>query len=473
MGKNNSERLIIYELNEVPPKLLNYFIKINPNSNLAKLTKKSEYFITYTKDDGELHPWSTWPTVHRGVNNYIHNIRFINQDLSLSKDYPPIWEILLNNNKKIGIFGSLQSYPPLKGSNVSFYVPDTFAPSAECFPSELNDFQDFNLKLVSGNKAIQKPLSYANALSFVKLILNGTISIKSSFKTFLHVIKEIINSEYKKRRSIIQPILGFELYFKLVKKSKPEFTTFFTNHVAGMMHRYWKDLFPEDFNSTKNKKSIHSKSIIKAMEIADKQIGKIYDLATQNNMNFWVLSSMGQAAIDRGEYIEELFLESFEDLINSLELNAEEYELQLAMQPDICIACKTKKSLQNLINSVKTLKDLDGNLILKKIYEPVGLKLNLSINRSKTLNKTNSIKFKNYSPCDISKFGFSHISRDIGTGYHIPEGIFIAYGDYSKKIFHFLDKSKKIDTTKIYNIILDLYKISPNKKKELDSKKFY
>ena len=31
---------------------------------------------------GELHPWSTWPTVHRGVTNETHRINFINQDLS-------------------------------------------------------------------------------------------------------------------------------------------------------------------------------------------------------------------------------------------------------------------------------------------------------------------------------------------------------------------------------------------------------
>ena len=48
----------------------------------------------FTEDDGELHPWSTWPTVLRGVNNNIHNIRFINQDLRCSKFYKPIWEIL-------------------------------------------------------------------------------------------------------------------------------------------------------------------------------------------------------------------------------------------------------------------------------------------------------------------------------------------------------------------------------------------
>ena len=27
----------------------------------------------------------------------------------------------------------------------------------------------------------------------------------------------------------------------------PGYASFFTNHIAGVMHRYWKDVFPEDF----------------------------------------------------------------------------------------------------------------------------------------------------------------------------------------------------------------------------------
>ena len=97
--KDLSKGLIIYELNEVPPKLLDFYISNFPASNLSKLVTKSKYFITHTRDEGELHPWSTWPTLHRGVTNKLHNIRFINQDLTKSSNYPPIWEVLLKKGK--------------------------------------------------------------------------------------------------------------------------------------------------------------------------------------------------------------------------------------------------------------------------------------------------------------------------------------------------------------------------------------
>ena len=50
--------------------------------------------------------------MHRGVNNDSHDIRFINQDLTESNKFPPIWELIADANKSIGIFGSLQTGEP-------------------------------------------------------------------------------------------------------------------------------------------------------------------------------------------------------------------------------------------------------------------------------------------------------------------------------------------------------------------------
>jgi len=102
-------KIISYELNEVSWKVIDFYINKRSNSNIEKLLKSSNLFTSQTKDSGELHPWSTWPTMHRGVTNDIHDIRFINQDLSYSTNFPPIWELIVNANKSIGIFGSLQT----------------------------------------------------------------------------------------------------------------------------------------------------------------------------------------------------------------------------------------------------------------------------------------------------------------------------------------------------------------------------
>ena len=55
-------KLIVLEINEVPYKVYDHFISKNPTSLLAKVLNESAQYITKSTDQGELHPWSTWPT---------------------------------------------------------------------------------------------------------------------------------------------------------------------------------------------------------------------------------------------------------------------------------------------------------------------------------------------------------------------------------------------------------------------------
>ena len=92
LKKTNS--LILYELNEVPIKLIKKYVELKPKSAFARLLKIGKSIDTITYDKGELHPWTTWPTLHRGVNNDKHHIQFINQPLDKSSKYPPLWDII-------------------------------------------------------------------------------------------------------------------------------------------------------------------------------------------------------------------------------------------------------------------------------------------------------------------------------------------------------------------------------------------
>ena len=134
---------IIYELNEVPKKLFDFYAKIFPESGFGQLLSKSFAYETHTADVGGLHPWVTWPTLHRGISNVDHEISDLGQDLKkVDVEYPSIFNFLANNGIKVGVFGSLHSYPlPENFENYTFYVPDTFAAGIECFPNKLSAFQ--------------------------------------------------------------------------------------------------------------------------------------------------------------------------------------------------------------------------------------------------------------------------------------------------------------------------------------------
>mgnify|MGYP001164136998 FL=1 len=460
MDKANN-KLILYELNEVPLKLLNFYTTLKPNSNFNYLINSGKLKPTITNDIGELHPWSTWPTVHRGVNNNIHNIRFINQDLKCAKAWPPIWETISNNKISIGIFGSLQSYPPIINKNVKFFLPDTFSPKEDCFPESLNDFQKFNLKIAGKNKALAKNFDLADAINFIKLIFKRQINFKTFLKILKHLFGEFISKKNTLRRSLIQPIIGFDIYLKYINKFNPQFSTFFTNHVAGMMHRYWIDIFPISRIKENKRSKFNKNSIIKSLDIADKQIGKLINLANKKNYNLLILSSMGQDYKDWGEYVPELFIDDISKLIENIGLNQKDYKILPAMQPDLCIKCKNKSSKKEFIKSVNKVKSLDGKILFPIRYSNEGLNLNISIQKS-IITANEKYVLINNSKIHIDKLNIKIIKRDEGTGYHIKEGILLHYGEeISKHIEKY--KDSEVDTTFIHDIILDFFDLKIHK----------
>ena len=86
----------------------------------------------------------------------------------------------------------------------------------------------------------------------------------------------------------------------------------------------------------------HKKSINKAMNIADNQIGQLIKFCSTNNYELWIISSMGQEAIKRKEEFPEIYVGDINKIIKALGLNPNQYELLPAMQPDLCISCKNK-----------------------------------------------------------------------------------------------------------------------------------
>ena len=113
-------------------------------------------------------------------------------------------------------------------------------------------------------------------------------------------------------------------------------------------------------------------------------------------------------------------------------------------------------SMNILRKTLKNLRDSQNRTVFTEKYEPVGLKLNLRIRKCKETAKTKRVNFEG-KVLDLEIFGFELISRDIGTGYHIPEGIIALYG----KAFddYLIDKNELIDTTRICPTILNLYGI--------------
>lgn len=420
-------KIICYELNEVPWRVVDFYVSHRPSSHLAQFLEASSKLTTVTSDGGELHPWSTWPTMHRGVDNSVHKIHYINQDRTSANEHPPLWEIISKANQTVGVCGTLQSYPPMLDSNMLFHVPDTFAPKSDTKPSKYEPFQDLNLQLTSENKAVASKIKISTFLKASKMFLAG-VKLRTAFKIFTHLVKERINPLNKARRATMQSHLAFDVFMDCLKNDKPQFVSFFTNHVAGIMHRYWKYSFPEDFGYDLNetpKDQFHKKSVLNAMDIFDTQLGTLMSFSKKHGYDLVVASSMGQEAVEK-ETRPELKFNDHLVLAKSVGFDAK-FEMRLAMQPDVAFEFETSKDLNEFVELTSDVVDGNGEQIFVVRYTPEGLSLNISIAASQKAIEDQKVFFKGES-YPLEKFGLEKIIRDVGTGYHQPEGILIWSG---------------------------------------------
>lgn len=422
--------VVIYELNEVPRRLFDFYADAFPISAFAQLRKHSNLFETLTADLGGLSPWITWPTMHRGVCNIDHEISELGQTLTkANEDFPNVYNILAHNDVKVGVFGSLQSYPlPENLDNFCFYVPDTFAAGDECFPDQLSDFQSFNLSMVKANgRNVTGGVAVKSASRFLKNSIQLGLQPKTFIKLSNQVIMERFNKDRLVRRRTSQVEIAFDLYFQQLRNSKPDISFFFTNHVASSMHRYWPTIFPQDYEDGKFDSGWLKQwadEIPHSVKVANFQLQKIIDYCHQSNSELIVCSSMGQGAVHDVEPTEtQVLITSVRKLMSYIGLTGDDYQPKLSMAPRVVI-----KPLNEACElALERLKNININGSSVSVHRTKSGEIRLAT----SLTNQTSIEIRDLdkivSPDEI---GIENVNLQDASGsyaYHVPEGILMHY----------------------------------------------
>lgn len=428
-------KIICLELNEVPKEIMDEIIgKIN--------FKKHKYLLKYTPtisyDQDHLHPWVTWSSVHRGVSHSMHKISDINQECHLQdKKYPTLMNQLKQKGLKVGVFGSMHSGRVSEEDfkDYSFFVPDAFSHHAKCNPDTLNDFQRLNLSLSqTSGRAV------SNKFPKKKILKNAIISyLKHPFKyrslwcITKQLFSEIFRPWKKIRRRIVQSDILFDIYMNLLNKNKPDYSNFFSNHLASSMHRFWEAKFPSHYKipiSSEGWIAKYKNEINIAITSATYYVNSLMEFVNNNkDTQLWILSSMGQAPVQ--DYKKSSFFWRINDMnefISSL------------MGEKIVV----KKLTQMIpIYAIET----NPNLIKKIINKLQTIKSNVDIKLSSHTDTTLAFTFNKKSYIEIEELphftetqnsvkhrikGISKIKLDENSGssaYHVPEGIFYRYGE--------------------------------------------
>ena len=359
MGK----RIILFELNEVPFRILDYYADVEPASTLAAILKQSRQYVAYAADESHLKPWKTWPTVHRGVNDQQHLLHDFGQDLSeVDKAYPPVWDILTKRGVRTGVFASLHTYPmPDSLENYAFYFPDTFAASSECFPDTLTAFQDFNLSMArESGRNVSRSIPWRSALN----VLSRASGLGLRAKTFASVGKQLVaervNRALINRRRTYQCVLAFDVFMKQLESTRPEFTTFFTNHVASALHRYWVALFPEDYDVVKFEQQwldTYTREIWFTMHEFDAMLRRLVSFVDgNNNYQLWITGSMGQEAVESEPIETQVHMEDTDRFLTAIGVNARAFTQKPAMVPQYNFETEDIEEGKKLIDAAKIVR---------------------------------------------------------------------------------------------------------------------
>jgi hypothetical protein len=300
--------IIFFETNEIPWRVVDDYVKKYPNSILAQLLDRSETFETICEDEIELDPWISWPTLHRGVKDKDHGILHLGQSLDFAdKHYPPLWSLLRRAGTKVGVFGSLHSAAiPPDARNYAFYMPDYFATEPYANPCSLLGFQKFNLAMTRRSaRNVDPSIPLKQTISFGSSVLRHGLSPQTIALALEQLITERLNPARKIRRRAMQSVIGLDFFIDLLRKTKPDFATFYTNHVAAVMHRYWAAHFTADWGDENPMGDDwiekYQGELTHAMQILDLMLSRLKRFVErEDGYGLIVMSSLGQAKIETG-----------------------------------------------------------------------------------------------------------------------------------------------------------------------------
>lgn len=427
------KKIVFYELNEVPRRVIEDFVLHHPGSTCARLLKHGCLLETITQDKGVLSPWITWPTLHRGVTNDKHCVSDFGQDLAeVNAEYPSFTNLLARKGISVGVFGSLHTYPlPENVDQYAFYVPDTFANGRECFPETLSVFQDFNLKMVDASgRNVSRSLLFGPAVRFLAHAPVLGLRAGTAARLARQLVSERLNGARAGRRRTSQMQIAFDLYYRQLTRQKPDIATFFTNHVASSMHRYWPAKFPADYKGTDLNdawRATYGGEIDFAMREANRQMSRLASFVEGNaGYVLVIVSSMGQAAVDASVVVHhQLYITDIDRFMRSCGVGEGGWAKHRAMLPRYIFRISDsylnafRRSLASItVNGAPLqISELGSNIFQIKLGH-------------ENLTDENTVVCLNGEHRPLADVGLSNVSIQDETGsyaYHIPQGIMLVY----------------------------------------------
>jgi hypothetical protein len=265
----------------------------------------------------------------------------------------------------------------------------------------------------------------------------------------------------KVRRRTYQTVLAFDVFMKQLMRTRPDFTTFFTNHVASSMHRYWAASFPGDYDQIAYDSEWMQKfshEIQFTMNKFDGFLARLLKFVDANpDYNLWIATSMGQAATTAQPVETQLLVTDVQSFMGALGLQPAEWSLRAAMVPQLNLTLHGEQAMAKFRAALADLR-INGKTIRYQQADYGFFCLELGHNNLHLAPNSALLRGQQHS---FAALGMSIVEIDdksACTAYHIPQGTLLIYDP--------LDRSHKQQRTQISTLdiapaILANYSIAP------------
>ena len=426
-----NRKVLLLEINEITWDLIDGFIAAGKLPHFARLKQDGAWGTPLSVDrPPQLDPWITWTTLYTGQPQAEHNVFFLQQPPETIKA-KRIWERCEEHGLKVGVYGSLCSWPPRPVSG--FYVPDTFSPDPQTYPERLKPIQLLNLTYT---RSVRLP-SDQDSIWFKAELAAQLVRLGLGPGTLLAVAQQLagerMNPKTRWKRVALQPLVNFSFFRKLYRQYQPDFATFHTNHVAHYQHTYWKAMDPEKFRpleTTREEIETYGPAIEHGYVTADQLLGRVMQLLDRHTV-LVVASSMGQkpfqSALKGGKQIAQW--RSLDALLDILGVRSTAKAIS-TMSDEFVIYARPDSERDRILNMLKTTY-IDSPEQKTFVVSSVdgAVRVNLKVYEIGRVKPTSIIHFPEAPQSPTRQYDeVIYNTGHLKSGCHDERGILIFYG---------------------------------------------
>lgn len=346
-------RAIVLEINEIPPRVLEWWIGRTPSSPLNKLTNDGTFSRTTLDEDlpRDLYPSQSWASVGMGVPWKDHGVFWYGDPKPDDQRF--YWQRAADAGRTVGLVGVLHSSPlaeQCSHPNFRFVIPDLFSDESATTPADLEPLQALNLRITRRSARVASAqFSPADLGAIVGFVRNG---VRPATFARLGALAGAVATKRvsKERLRVGQAMLMGDVFEHLVNTHDPDLAVLFTNHVASAMHRYWAATFPQDWESHPYGSdwiAAHEDELPFAMRALDDILVRIITLCKRTQRELILVSSMGQRAdLDvNTSQTHQAVVRNARSFFSALDCPVEILDFPAAMVPQISVALTDTSSV--------------------------------------------------------------------------------------------------------------------------------